>query len=238
MNRDFYGKLINDIEEALKEENFSEAERMISTELSMPYVPSEVLAVLQKYKEEITPHLRKEKPLTLLQPEELMPLLKKGGEEAAGALRSLQKANIRNYLEEIEECLRSEEIDHLIKVLITEMLISQKVDQSFDFRTTEGTMHINPSQLVTVSKQPQLIKLLDGLDKLLAKNPSFLSQAQTLALNLACDKYPRYLEEEKLDVYVYSIIRYLYYCYGEEEQWKQFAQAQGVDDEGLMELHY
>ncbi len=238
MNRDFYAKLISDIEEAIKAGDYQLADRLISAELAMPYVPSEVLAILQKHKHEIAPNLRIQKPVTLLEPEQLIPMLERGGEEAAGALRSLQKANIRNYLSEINECLSSRRIDHLIKVLLSEMLVEQKVDETFEFLKENETLRINPAEMVTVSKQPQLLKVMEALEKLLAKNPSFLSQAQTLALNLACDHYPAYLEAEKLDVYVYSIIRYLYHCYGEDEQWQMFASAQGVNEDGLIDLHY
>ena len=167
MNRDFYEKLISEIEEAIKAGDYKKADRLISAELAMPYVPAEVLATLQKHKQEIAPNLRVQKPVTLIEPEQLESTLEKGGEEAAGALRSLQKANIRNYLTEINECLKSSRIDHLIKVLLSEMLVEQKVDQTFEFRKGNETLIINPSEMVTVSQQPQLLKVMETLEKLL-----------------------------------------------------------------------
>ncbi|MBQ6655202.1 MAG: DUF3196 family protein [Erysipelotrichaceae bacterium] len=238
MEDNYYSQLLNDIALCMKQGNYQRAKELVDAELKMPYVPGEVLKHLQQYREQLDVLLRKEKPLTVIEPEELEGMLKGNYQQANNALRSLRSANARNYLEQIRKCLTDSDIHHVIRAMVLEVLVEQNVDEQLDFERDGKMITVIPAQLPKVSGQPVLNELMEALDKLLNKNPSFLQQAQILALNLAYDLFPELLEHEMVSAYTYSIIRYLYRCYGENEQWKQFAESQGVDETALMELSF
>jgi hypothetical protein len=234
----YYTHLIDKIEEAMEKGDYPLAEKLVNDELAMPYVPGKVEEKLMKFRDDLKELTAREKSAVIIKPQELQAMLKKGGEAAMNAINGLQAANARNYLAEIEQCLQDAEIHHLCKVLLCEVLISQKVDENLTFISSERVRQINPAKLSPVSADPVYLQVLESLEKLLNKNPSFLQQAQMLATNLAYDFFPDGLKKEDTAVYVYSIIRYLYQCYGEERQWEQFAASQGVEESQLLDLHY
>ena len=238
MEENYYEQLISKIDTCMQQGNYESARQLVDDELKMPYVPRAVLEKLTEYKEQLDILLLKEKPLTVIAPQELEGMLKGTSQQAMNAIRSLRSANVRNYLDQIRGCLKDGDIHHLIKSMVLEVMIEQKVDEEFAFERDGQIINIVPAQLSKAADQPLFNELMTALESLLAKNPSFLQQAQILALNLAYDLFPGFLEKEKIAVYTYSIIRYLYRCYDENEQWKQFAASQNVDEDGLMELSF
>ena len=238
MENNYYQKLLEQIDLLIQQENYQEAKKTVDEELARPYVPRDVLTVLQDHHDNLDVLLKKEKPLIMVNPDNLYGMLMSDSQKALSAIRSLKYANIRNYLFQIAGILKDSEIPHLIKVLLLEEMISQKVEDPFEFERGGKTVTVVPELLPLVADQPVFNEVMEALDKLLDKNPSFLQQAQILALNLAYDMFPALLERERVNIYTYSIIRYLYRCYDENEQWNQFAASQDVDESELMELSF
>ena len=238
MEENYYEKLLNDIALCIQQGDYQSARDLVDGELKMPYVPSAVMAQLQEHRKNLDALLRPEKPVSLIDPGDLHRMLAGDGQQATNAIRSLQNANVRNYLEQIRMSLKDGKIHHLLKVMVLEVLISQKVDDQFEFERDGMIITVDPANLPRVADQPVFGEVMEALEVLLAKNPSFLQQAQILALEMAYDLFPALLEKEKVSIYTYSIIRYLYGCYGENEQWKQFAVSQNVDESELMELSF
>lgn len=238
MNDNYYENLLNDINKAIAAGKYQDANKLIEDEMAMPYVPLEVLKQLENLHKETQSQLIREKPQTVMNSEELKKALCSDSESAYGALKSLHNSNIRNYMDVIEECLSDKSIHHLIKAMLLELLIEQKVDKKVRFVDERQDIVINTADLPSALKQNSLMLILEKLNELVSKNPSFLQQCQMVAINAAYDRYPQLISDDECDKYTFSIIRYVYRSYGDERGWIQFANWQQIDEKELLEFSF
>jgi len=238
MSDNYYENLLNNIKTAMTAGKYQDANKLIEDEMSMPYVPLDVLRQLEELHKETQSQLIREKPLTVMTSEELKKALCSDSEGAFGALKSLHNSNIRNYLDIVEECLKDQKIHHLIKAMLLELLIEQNVQTTVRFVDERQDLTINTADLPSALKQKSLMMILDKLNELVSKNPSFLQQCQMVAINAAYDRYPQLINEDECDKYTFSIIRYVYRSYGDERGWIQFANWQQIDEKELLEFSF
>jgi hypothetical protein len=120
----FYQEMLNEIETLIQSQNIQEAIKKIEFELSMPYVPSDVEAILQQHLQELkAPTMTKK--LTF-DDEAIEAMLKGNEKEALIAIDYLREVNIHRYLDMIQEVFQLQTsrivIVSLIDALMKQML--------------------------------------------------------------------------------------------------------------------
>ena len=233
---DYYAGLLQNIEDYMQKKQYAEAGRLVDEELRMPYVPAEVLKKLEEYQRILRPLLQSEKSLSLLPKDQLVEYLKSDSEKAYRALNSLREANVRNYLTEIQNYLKDEEGDRLMRSLLIQICHLQGINQQLAYLDRSELKTVNPAQIGDVAELAGFGQAWELLRQLLEKDsPSFLQGCHDVLIQEAYRRYPETLGNDT-EATVFSIIRYVYRAYGDEAGWQQFAEEHQVRENNLLEL--
>ncbi len=236
MSNNYYDEILAQIRQAVREEDYQEAARLLEQELSMPYIPSGTLKELEQLADEVRPHLVREKAATLLKPGEVLDYLTKDTESAFAALDTLRNGNIRNYLEAIQVYLMMEKGDNLLKALLLELCVLQQVTVPLKIVRNGEEREYVPSELQPVMKDEMIPATVGYLKEMLENdNPSFLEQCVQVLVQYAYSIYPDKspLTARQLSL---AIVKYVYNAYGEPEEFEAFCRKQGADPSAVGEL--
>ena len=235
---DFYRDLLSNINDLINKKQYQKALNLIDEELNMPFVPQQIEDRLVSFKEEILPHLENETKQQFLSNQQLYQYLTSTDAKCYKALQFLKQANVRNYLPIVESILADSSVNHLIKSLLFEILIDQRVDKEIVFVSHNKSQKINPISTDKVLQQESFNLVNKKLEAFVKNNPSFLNQCQLVLVNALYDLYPDMLSESEVDIYCLSIIRYVFKAYGDIEQWQQFSQYFSVDESCLIDFAF
>ncbi|MGI6608232.1 MAG: DUF3196 family protein [Erysipelotrichaceae bacterium] len=238
MTVNYYQTIVNHIEKLIENNDFISANRIIEEELSMPYVPKDVLMKLQQLHDICKFNLSEEKKREILSPEEVYEYLKLGTAKAYKALETLSTANIRNYLEVIKELLIDDSVNRVLKSLLIEQLQIQQISNIVNFTVDSQVYSIIPSRISSPLLQPNYNVISKKLDEIIKKNPSFLQQCQIVLINVIYDKYPFLIEDEEIENITYSIIGYVFKAYHDEEGLQRFLDDYGIDEKMLTDFTF
>ena len=236
MAENYYDDLIREIKKNIELECYDLASEMIEDELAMPYVPSKVLQQLESLRKEIKPFLVKSKPMTVLDEQQVREYLVSDGEKPYQALRFLKNANIRNYLEVIQDYLFDKSADRMIVSLLIELCSEQGVREALSYWHNGERQIVIPAEVTEIYKEEQFTECWYRLEEILgSKNPSFLNICRQVLVQFAHLHYPRKPEFDT-DLLACSIIAYVYKAYGDEEGLNEFLKANDLTLEKLVEI--
>ncbi|HPX33021.1 MAG TPA: DUF3196 family protein [Erysipelotrichaceae bacterium] len=234
----YYQTIVNHIEKLIESNDFIMANKLIEEELSMPYVPQDVLMKLQQLHDICKFNLNEEKKSELLSPEEVYEYLKLGSEKAYKALETLSMANIRNYLAVVKEILVDNAVNRVLKSLLIEQLQIQQISNIINFTIDDRVYSIIPSQIPSPLSQSNFAVISKNLEKIIESNPSFLQQCQMVLINVVYDNYPFLIKDEDVDKITYSVIAYVYKAYQDEEGLKKFLKEHQINIEMLDDFTF
>lgn len=234
----YYQTIVNHIEKLIENNDFSRANKIIEEELSMPYVPQDVLMKLQQLHDICKFNLVEEKKSEILSPEEVYEYLKSGKSKAYKALETLSMANIRNYLEIIKKLLVDSSINRVLKSLLIEQLQIQQVSNIINFTIDNEIYSIIPSKIPSPLSQPNYGVINKKIESIIESNPSFLQQCQMVLINVIYDNYPFLIKDEDTDKIAYSVIAYVYRAYHDDEGLHKFLQDYKIDESMLQDFTF
>ncbi len=185
----YYEIALKEIKEHISESRESEALRMISEELSMPYIPQDFKNELEVLRDALVVN----KPNSMAfftNIDDIKEALNGDDAMRSKALLSLENMNLRPYVEDLVDILRNHEDDFVKRVIL---MISMDQELSYDaFLVLNGIPHsLNISEIDDPFQSEHYINLYQSLiDTFESYDPSFLVLAQEV-LNLAMmDAYP------------------------------------------------
>jgi len=234
----YYDDLILNIEQCIQLNDYKQAKKLIDEELSMPYTPKTTLDKLNQLDNQVKQLLMPEKKQTLKSEEEILNDLLSGSEKAMSALEALAISNVRNYLLIIKELLSSDKINHLLKCLILEILIDQKVEDKIDFKKENTTIQIEPSKLDKVFERESFNLIANKIEQITFKNPSFTKQCIMILTNVMYDLYPNDIQEKEYEKYCFSIIKYVYQAYDNLDEFNKLVELLKIDTNNLIDFHF
>ena len=235
MADNYYAEILERIHNAMDRQAWQKASELLKQELSMPYVPSDVLKELEKLKKEVDPYLIKERVNILLTPEEVGTYLRKDSESAYKALNTLNSGNIRNYLDVIQKYLLDEAGDRMMVSLLLQLCHKQGIRTPLSYRDGNEIRRAVPDELKDVTDDEGLRRTWQQLtDMFESENPSFMKLCHQVLLQHAYLVYPQTLEnDENLP---YRIAAYVFRAYGDEEGLKVFSQKHHLTEEMTADL--
>ena len=236
LSENYYDEILAEIRRFTGEENWEEAARLLEEELSMPYIPSGLLKELEQLNDTVRSHLVKEKPSTLISPDELLEYLTRDTESAFAALETLRNGNIRRYCDPIQEYLLLEKGDNLLKALLLELCALQQVSVPLFVKRNGRMEEYIPSELKSVRKSEILPETVEVLKEFLENdNPSFLEQCLQVLVQYLYSIYP---EKSALTArqMALAIIKYVFKAYGDDEGFTDFCRRKEIEEKGVREI--
>lgn len=202
---DFYEKLINDIEKLIEEEKDERAIALINEELSMPYVPRGIEEKLHMLLDKIC---SQGNDVNYVSDEKLIKLLDGDKNEQLIGVDTLDKRNLRDYLDMVEKFLMEDKFVNA-KVLLIDSLVKQEINCELQVLKEGEVISFNPSKLKPIDKTEEYKLGIRILDDKYMKEPSKMYLAVKVLNESAIMKYPLCFTEEEIRELTSEIIRYI-----------------------------
>ena len=228
----YYQSLIKEIQSKINEFAYQEAYDLIHQELSMPYVPSDVMDILEAYQSECISHM--DCVVKKLDDDKLMKLIHGSEEQIERAISELMNLNLRQYSLEVQAVLDSIVLDEFKGELI-EALMEQRIDTPFKILKNGLEITFIPSSILTAQEDHVLNETKAIFYELLSnENPAFYQFCLRL------------LEQEKLEMRPFdfsdlnpyaiakSIIRLVMEAFGQSDDFLTFMKIKGLEEVPLL----
>lgn len=202
---DFYEKLINDIENLIEEEKDERAIALINEELSMPYVPRDIEEKLHMLLDKIS---NQGNDVNYVSDEKLIKLLDGDKNQQLIGVDTLDKRNLRDYLDIVEKFLMEDKFVNA-KVLLIDSLVKQEINCDLQVLKEGEVISFNPSKLKSIDKTEEYKLGIRILDDKYMKEPSKMYLAVKVLNESAIMKYPSSFTSEEIRVLTSEIIRYI-----------------------------
>ena len=232
----YYQELIERIARHIEEGSYEAASALIEEELKLPYVPMDTYDRLIDFREQIRGYLSREPQTRFLSSREVLDGLKRGGEKAYRVIMFLNKVNIREYLDEIQEYMLSDDSDRMIISVLFDLCHKQEVNTMLQYCDNGTWKQVRPSKLQDVSDNEVFITAMELLSQRFEnENPSFTELCRQVLAEYAYLKYPEPLDKSA-EVLVSEAVRYVFEAYGDRAGWQRYCGQYGVDEKAIGEL--
>ncbi len=232
----YYDILVENINQALKANDYGLVKQLIDDELNMPYVPLEVEKKLKALKERL-PH-KDEALKTINVDYEMIALLLKGSvQQQVQAIEYLDDLNIRVYLPLIKDYLINDNLA-IIKCYLIAICIRQQINEELAIEKDGLSYQVIPSAL-------QLPEQSDGYslcqkrleDMMINDDPSLLNMTLDVLHQLAYLKLPDEYDIDEIEVLTYSILRYVLKAMNNEDRWLKLKEENAIAEEMMMDIN-
>lgn len=232
----YYQELIERIARHIEEGSYEAASALIEEELKLPYVPMDTYDRLIGFREQIRGYLSREPQARFLSSREVLDGLKQGGEKAYRVIMFLNKVNIREYLDEIQEYLLSDDTDRMIVSVLFDLCHKQEVNTMLQYCDNGTWIKVRPAQLQDVSDNEIFRKSMELLSaRFENENPSFAELCRQVLAEYAYLKYPKQLDKSAEEL-VSEAVRYVFEAYGDKAGWQRYCRQYGIDEKAIGEL--
>lgn len=226
----FYDVMIIYLYSLINSNNKEKALKIVSEELSMPYIPAlfeerfkEIYRELSyNEKENKDFHLSREKIAEIL-------INEKDKSMIILAIVEMCKLNIRDFFSAIE-CFFKRKVENVYKVMLVDALRTQGVNRIFTFINEGVESKINPcdSENILESEDYHILnKLLE--ENISSKNPNLLCLASENLMLYLCSIYPKGIDKNDFNYVAYSIHAYSLKMQGLEEEIKGLEELYDID---------
>ena len=201
---DYYKELVSNIEKAIESADYDKASKLIDDELSLPYVPKDVLERLREFKENIP---AKDINRTLSE-EEIREYLKGNEYRQLVAVEQLNKLNLREYYALCNEYLKSDGFINA-KVLLIESLVRQEISDEYTMLKDGMLFNFIPRYVMLPEESEGYNTALKILSDYYMKEPSYFLIARDLLYKDCFMALPLSYIMEEGEMLARNIISYL-----------------------------
>lgn len=213
---DWQKETLQEIRGALKAGEWEKAERLIDTELSMPYVDPAFREALEEEKEKIPGREPKRKAYA---EEELGRMLRGDAESQAAAVTALSAMNLRSHLGLCEEYLCDPHADSLAAGSLIASLHEQQVTERMAALRNGKAVRFRPAEVVLPERSGALRKTLAFFDQWYGSDePTAVQLFEQAALEEAYRTFPRMWKEEDSEREALAFVRFVFSGWGREEE--------------------
>ena len=201
---DYYKELVSNIEKAIESADYDKASKLIDDELSLPYVPKDVLEKLREFKENIPA----EDINRTLSEEEIREYLKGNEYRQLVAVEQLNKLNLREYYDLCNEYLKSDGFINA-KVLLIESLVRQEISDEYTMLKDGMLFNFIPRYVMLPEESEGYNTALKILSDYYMKEPSYFLMARDLLYKDFFMALPLSYIREEGEMLARNIISYL-----------------------------
>ena len=186
----YYETCLTEIRQAISDNKLSDALRILDEELAMPYVPSPYNETFVSLRDSIridtSPQSKYFEDI-----DDIENALRGNDALKLKAIISLERMNLRVYLEEIQQLLSDITIDDWMKRQILIFLIDQDINQEIRVSIIGQHVTLNPKNLMNPIGSKEYLETLNYLeDKLESDNPSLLMLCVAELDQLTLENFP------------------------------------------------
>lgn len=194
----YYDEILQEIEEKIQKGELDDASFLLKKELSMPYIPSDIEQKLFALKKDLT-YAKSEKSNSHEESTDdlVFHLMHGRAKTQLSAADALQKKNLRNCVEELQEYLSKDPCPEAAAIIV-EALAEQEIDDEFTLRRDGLEYTFFADEVIPVPKSKGFLLAYKELDQKYAKNPSLLQMARTLLIHEAYMYLPLSYEESEV----------------------------------------
>lgn len=228
----YYDECFQKIEQLIQDEKYQEAIRLISEELSMPYVPMDVENKLREYLVQCPkPSAHRD-----LSDEEIEEWLFLDETHQLLAVQSLSKRNIRSFMDLVKDVFMNTTSD-LVRIALLEQCILQQVQDECQMRVHGLDFTFIPAYLELPHESDGVIKAGEYLEEwLINENPSLLDICHQSLIKEAYLRLPLSVDEDESLELAVSILRYISQLMGCENEVNALLFEKNVAQIGQLEL--
>ncbi len=170
----YYRECIDKITALIRNKNYTEAKQMLDVELAMPYIPQTYLEEFENLLH-LLPKTSNVSSKFFEDFEEIDDAFSLDDEQKLKAILSLERMNIRPYLEVIKTYLKDELMDDWLKQQLLIILLDQGINGQFEIHFENKDSLIDLSKLEHPFKSKHYNKVYQDLvDDLEHQDPSML----------------------------------------------------------------
>ena len=206
----YYDELFENLDFYIRNKDFKKAKEVLDNELSMPYVPSDVLEKLKKYIDFIP----KDNVKFSLNDDEIFDYLKQDEEKQLIAVECLNKKNLRDYIDICNEYLKSNGFLNA-KVLLIDSLIKQDIGDDISYINNGIEYTFIPKFIMPVEQSDGYITAIKHLNDLFMKEPSMLEMAKSLVYKECLLALPINLDDVEGELLAKNVYEYIKKAFGE-----------------------
>ena len=152
------------------------------------------------------------------------------------ALSSLSEVPLIKHVKAIQHVFDSLE-DRLVLGYLIELLIDQKVFESFVIKRDGLTIDFNPFYLVSIQDNDAILAITHLFEEVFANdNPSLMKMCESALTQESLALLPLSVEEEDINPLGFAIIRAVLMAMDDEGQWRSLQAKRNVADNTLQEL--
>ena len=232
----YYQELIARISEHIQRQEYQQASDLIEEELKLPYVPSDTYDRLIEFRDEIRGFLTKEPSAAFMSEQQVEAFLAAGGEKAYQAVSFLKKANIKGFLDVIQEYMLKDDADRMVVSILFDLCHRQGVNTELQYCDNGIWKKRRPSEIEDVTDNELFRKTAALLtSRFENSNPSFLELCRQVLVQHAYLKYPEKMENSA-EILTDQIVRYVFEAIRDAEGWQRYISEYGIDEKAIGQL--
>ncbi|MEE8807031.1 MAG: DUF3196 domain-containing protein [Lactimicrobium sp.] len=197
----YYDEIIAEIQKAIDDKKYEEAEYLLQRELKMPYIPEDAEKKLHALAKDLAYAMSDAKPVSEESADTLIQqLLSDKPALALSAASALCSRSLREYLREIQSYLAGNPLPEAAALLM-EGMAEQGINEEFTLNKDGCEYDFWSGDIIPIAKQPAFKKADALLKGWFAKNPAYYNMARTLLIHELYIFLPlMYEEDEAYDV--------------------------------------
>lgn len=202
-----YMEIINQLDALIKSKKYKEAYKILSKELSMPYIPMEYEKQFIACKKELSLKMKdandkKNIKSNFDKATIFQIILDKNLTLIPLALNQLKELNLKSSIGEIKKLFSNKTIPNSIKVIILEFIVDQDINIDMVVNTPFDSKIIQTNH--SLSLNPNYKLLIKKLENNLNKEPSILNVAYSYVNHFIINLFPNNYIYEENDEFIFQ----------------------------------
>ena len=207
---EYYKEKIKEIKFLIQNNKIQQAQNMLFTELSMPYIPVEFEKEFRLLKQKINSLISEKKLKKIYSKKQLdiniifEIIISNNHKLLPIALSQLKDVSLIVHWKKVSKIFQNKEISNYVKIVIWEYLVEQKIYKRITIKTQYDEKSLIPK--TSLSNSESYKKIITKLDALLLKNPTLynvaISYVNNFIINFFPNEYEYGEEDEKFFIWV------------------------------------
>lgn len=207
MSNNYYNQILKEIDELIENEEFEEALVKVKTELSMPYIPSDIEPKLTERYQIINQNFNLNKSKEISSDDLEYYLLSEDKAKQMQAIRALNELNLRSHIDLVQKYFDTSPQAEL-QALLIDSLIDQKIDTEFTVTVSDQEVTFIPSYQEKVEESDGFVEASKYFDKWLSNdNPSMYNLCIQSLIQVCYLNLPINYDEDEGIVLALSVLK-------------------------------
>ena len=238
MSSGFYEDLINEIEELIRKEQWQSARTKVDTELSMPYVPRDVLSKLKEFDLQLRQKAGEDRKGygSVMSLEQIEEYLRGDREQQLLAVDAMNSLNLRSCMDVIDAYLGSDP-DPLASALLIDSLIDQQISQEVTLDREGVQVTFIPRYQEAASESDGFLEAQKWLHEWLEnEDPTLLKLCEQVLIREAYLALPLGFEQEEGLPLAAGCAKNVILSMQNETEWDRFMHKNRLENVKIFEL--